>query len=62
MLEQVPKNETGNLKNAVGNVFKITEIDEWGGAWVEISWLGHDKETCYQGLSLDADEMEVVEE
>ncbi len=61
LLKQVPRNETGNLQNAVSNVFEITEIDEWGGAWVEISWLGYDQEICHQSLSLDANEMEVVE-
>lgn len=61
LLKQIPQNETENLQKSIGNVFEITEIDEWGGAWVEISWLGYDQEICHQSLSLDANDMEVVE-
>jgi len=36
----------------LGEVFEIYEIDEWGGAWVQ--YQSH-------SLSLESDEMELVE-
>jgi len=40
------------VRSMLGEVFEIYEIDEWGGAWVQ--YQSH-------SLSLESDEMELVE-
>jgi hypothetical protein len=48
----LPPEEWECVRSMLGEVFKIYEIDEWGGAWVQ--YQSH-------SLSLESDEMELVE-
>ncbi len=61
LLNKIPENEVANLKSMIGKVFTVYEIDEWGGVWVE-KWFGGDSDVPnYHSLSLDSNEMEVIE-
>ena len=48
----LPPEEWECVRSMLGEVFEIYEIDEWGGAWVQ--YQSH-------SLSLESDEMELVE-
>jgi len=48
----LPPEECECVRSMLGEVFEIYEIDEWGGAWVQ--YQSH-------SLSLESDEMELVE-
>jgi len=48
----MPPEEWECVRSMLGEVFEIYEIDEWGGAWVQ--YQSH-------SLSLESDEMELVE-
>lgn len=47
----------------VGEIFDVTEIDEYGKPWIENGWSSPE-EGQYTGhsLALDAEEMELVDE
>jgi hypothetical protein len=45
-----------------GSVLEVTEIDEFGGAWVEDSWQGADGVAVFHSLGLGPQQMEVVSE
>jgi hypothetical protein len=44
----------------IGQVFKVTEIDEYGHPWVEKWWKEADGSSYCHSLALESDEMEVV--
>jgi hypothetical protein len=54
------KTEAARVRSMQGEVFKVDEIDEWGGAWVTKWWqLPHGRSYSHS-LSLESEQMEVV--
>ena len=43
-----------------GKVFEVSEIDEWGGAWVTMYWHTADGKALSLSLGLGPEQMEVV--
>jgi len=58
----IPPDEWERLEGMVGEVFEITEIDEYGGAWIEKWFDGPDGSSLISNYSLASDEMELVTE
>jgi hypothetical protein len=58
----LPPNEWTQLQGMVGKVFEVTEIDEYGGAWIEKLLDAREGGLSGQSYSLAADEMELVTE
>ena len=56
----LPSNEWDELQTMVGQVFKVTEVDEYGHPWVEKWWKEADRGSFCHSLALESDEMEVV--
>ncbi len=62
LLSSVPKGEAAHLKSMIGEVFRVYEIDEWGGVWVEKCFDDKkDDGIMSHSLSLTSHEMEVIE-
>jgi hypothetical protein len=58
--ERLPADEWRELQTMVGEIFEVSEIDEYGHPWVE-KWFESSKEGRYcHSLALEADEMEIV--
>ena len=57
----VPDNEWQELQEMLGQVFAVSEIDEWGQAWVEKWWNESEENSFCHSLRLDSHEMEVVD-
>jgi hypothetical protein len=58
--ERLPSDEWARLQTMVGEVFEVSEIDEYGQAWVE-KWFQSDEEGRYcHSLALESHEMEAV--
>ena len=62
VLSQLPESEAECARSMEGEVFEVYEIDEWGGAWVEKSWLTDDGTATPHSLGLGPGQMEVVSE
>ena len=62
VLSQLPESEAECARSMEGEVFEVYEIDEWGGAWVEKSWLTDDGTSTPHSLGLGPGQMEVVSE
>jgi len=62
-LESLPVDEIEDVRSMIGEVFEVTEIDQYGSAWVGKGWSLPD-EGRYMGhsLALDANEMELVDD
>jgi hypothetical protein len=60
VLSQLPQSEAEAARAMVGDVLEVYEIDEWGGAWVEKSWLDDDGRMVSHSLGLGPEQMEVV--
>jgi hypothetical protein len=56
----LPADEYSRLETMLGQVFPVTEIDQWGGAWVEALFPEDADHINSHSLSLAADEMEIV--
>jgi hypothetical protein len=59
--EQVPADEWERLQTMVGGVFAVSEIDEYGAAWIE-KWFDTDDGSCCHCLALAPHEVQVVEQ
>jgi hypothetical protein len=58
--ERLPAEDWQALQGMVGDVFEVSQIDEYGWAWVE-KWFESDEEGRFcHSLALASDEMEVV--
>jgi hypothetical protein len=58
--KEIPPDEWQNLQSMVGEVLEVSEIDEYGSAWVEKTWdTGADRRLSHS-LALAADEMEIA--
>lgn len=63
LLSELPKDEVEALRSMVGEIFEVTEIDEYGKPWIGKAWSSPE-EGQYAGhsLALDSEEMELVDE
>lgn len=57
----LPAHEWRELQEMLGQVFAVSEIDEWGQAWVEKWWYPSGESSFCHSLRLDSHEMEVVD-
>ena len=61
-LAQLTEAEAEAARLMEGEVLEVNEIDDWGGAWVEMTWGGDDGVPVTHSLGLGPEQMEVVEE
>lgn len=59
---EIPADEFARLQSLVGQVLPISEIDEWGAAWIEAEFPHSPGHIHTHDLALDPDEMELVED
>jgi hypothetical protein len=59
---ELPPSEWTRLQGMVGQVFEISEIDEYGAAWIEKLFDDPEGGPASESYSLAADEMELVME
>jgi hypothetical protein len=57
----LPANEWQELQEMLGQVFTVSEIDEWGQVWVEKWWNLPGETSFCHSLRLDSHEIEVVD-
>jgi len=62
LLACLPIEEFEVVSQMIGKIFEVNEIDEYGGAWVEMLFGENGDEFHTHRVSLDASEMEVVNE
>ncbi len=60
VLSQLPESEADAARLMEGAVLEVYEIDEWGGAWVEMSWPEDDGKPVSHSLGLGPEQMQVV--
>lgn len=60
VIDMVDAEEVDRVKSMVGEVLEVEEIDEYGCAWVTKWWDVGDDDKDAHGLSLSAENMEVV--
>ena len=62
-LESLPKEEAGEVRTMIGQIFDVYQIDEWGQPWVEKQWHGPDGTLRFShSLRLDPFETELLED
>jgi hypothetical protein len=63
LLSELPEDEVEALRSMVGEVFEVTEIDEYDKPWIGKGWSDPNK-GHYTGhsLALASEEMELVDE
>ena len=61
LLSNVPEEEVDDLRSMIGEIFVVSEIDEYGSAWIEKSWELSPGQIHGHTIALAASEMEVVE-
>ena len=61
LLSRVSEEEVIDLNSMIGEVFTVSEIDKWGGVWVEKWFTESENEKHSHSLSLSSEEMEIVE-
>lgn len=59
---EIPADEFARLQSLVGQVLPISEIDEWGRAWIWAEFPHSPGHIHTHDLALDPDEMELVED
>ena len=59
---EIPADEFARLQSLVGQVLPISEIDEWGRAWIWAEFPHSPGRIHTHDLALDPDEMELVED
>jgi hypothetical protein len=57
----LPPDEWERVRSMFGEVLKVYEIDEWGGAWVEKEFPSAPGQYQSHSLSLASEEMELIE-
>ncbi|WP_018607383.1 hypothetical protein [Uliginosibacterium gangwonense] len=61
--DNLPADEKADVLSMIGEVFEVTEIDEYGYPWVGESWPDAAKgEWRGHSIALESHEMEVVDE
>lgn len=61
LAREIPADEFARLQSLVGTILPITEIDEWGAAWIEAEFPQTPDRIYTHDLALDSDEMELVD-
>jgi hypothetical protein len=62
LLKSLPGAEVKDLSSMIGEVFEVTEIDQYGHPWVGKGWHSADGEEYRQhAIALEAAEMELVD-
>ena len=59
-LLSLPDDELEKVREMIGGVFEVDEVDEWGQAWVTKLWDVGDGDIDGHGVGLSPPEMEVV--
>lgn len=59
-LRSLPTDELARVREMIGCVFEVEEIDEYGHAWVTKWWKHGDAHSVSHGIALSPSEMEVV--
>ena len=63
LLGELPEDEVEALRSMVGEVFVVTEIDQYGKPWIGKGWNSPEKgDYTGHSLALDPTEMELVDE
>jgi hypothetical protein len=58
---ELPADEVAELETMVGDVFEVSQVDEYGVAWIGKDWYTPEGKLDFSHtLALDSDEMEVV--
>jgi hypothetical protein len=62
LLRDLPKEEVDDLRSMIGEIFEVTEIDQYGKPWIGNGWSSP-AEGQYRGhsLALERHEMELVD-
>ena len=59
-LSSLADDELAEVREMIGGVFEVDEIDEWGQAWVTKWWDAADGDLDAHGIGLSPSEMEVI--
>lgn len=60
-LLDLPEEEKIDVMSMIGEIFEITEIDEYGHPWIGKSWLNEAGDACRgHSIALESHEMELV--
>jgi len=59
-LLSLPDDELEKVREMIGGVFEVDEVDKWGQAWVTKQWDVGDGDIDGHGVGLSPSEMEVV--
>lgn len=63
LLNDLPEDEVEALRSMLGEIFEVTEIDEYGKPWIGKGWSSPEKgQYTGHSLALDSTEMELVDE
>ena len=60
LLGALSDDERAHVREMIGAVFEVDEIDEYGQAWVTKWWKDGPRRSFSHGIGLSASEMEVV--
>jgi hypothetical protein len=60
IIEKLEMEEQKDVRSMIGKIFKVEEIDEYGGAWVTQWWDREDGKKESHSLTLSPEEMEIV--
>ena len=60
LLGSLPQDEQAHIREMIGAVFEVEEIDTYGQAWVTKWWKDGDRHAVSHELGLSSSEMEVV--
>jgi hypothetical protein len=60
VLESLSPEDAEAVRSMEGGVFKVYEVDEWGGAWVKKKWKSEDGKSLSHSLGLGPNQMEVA--
>ena len=61
LIEKLPSDEVERIESMIGEVFIVDEIDEYGGVWVEKVWDSGNGTLLSHSLSLNPEEMELIQ-
>ena len=59
-LNSLSVDELEEIRQMIGGVFEVEEVDQWGQAWVTKWWDAGDGDLDAHGIGLSSSEMEVV--
>lgn len=62
VLAQLSEADAAATRSMFGSVLEVNEIDEFGGAWVEDTWVAADGTSVTHSLGLGPEQMEIVQD